>query len=55
VTLVKGQPGVRLKMDIAFQGGHRHLPIVTLNVLPEGTDILRWLLVAITVRAATAS
>lgn len=31
VTLVKGQPGVRLEMEVAFQGGHRHLPIVRLK------------------------
>jgi putative transposase len=31
VTLAKGQPGVRLQMEITFQGGHRHLPIVTLK------------------------
>ena len=31
VTLVKGQPGVRLEMKISFQGGQRHLPIVTLK------------------------
>jgi hypothetical protein len=31
VTLVKGQPGVRLEMEITFQGGHRHLPIVMLK------------------------
>ena len=31
VTLVKGQPGVGLKMQLAFAGGHRQLPMVTLK------------------------
>ena len=31
VTLVKGQPGVKLKPDIQFSGGRRHLPVVGLE------------------------
>jgi transposase InsO family protein len=30
-TLVKGQPGVRLRLHVEFAGDQRHLPIVTLN------------------------
>ena len=29
-TLVKGQPGVRLELDVQFLGGCKHLPIVRL-------------------------
>jgi transposase InsO family protein len=31
VTLVKGQPGARLEMDVQFSGGRRHLPVVSLR------------------------
>ena len=31
VTLVKGQPGTRPKMDVQFSGGRRHLPVVSLK------------------------
>jgi transposase InsO family protein len=31
VTLVKGQPGVRLQAEVNFPGGHRHLPLLTLR------------------------
>ena len=31
VTLVKGVPGVRLELEVVCLGGHRHLPIVTLQ------------------------
>jgi hypothetical protein len=31
VTLVKGKPVVRLEMEVAFHGGPRHVPIVTLR------------------------
>lgn len=31
VTLVKGKPGVRLKLEVTFHGGQRNLPIVTLR------------------------
>ena len=31
VTLVKGQPGVRLELEVTFLAGRRHLPIVTLK------------------------
>ena len=30
-TLVKGQPGVRLELAVTFEGGRKHLPIVTLR------------------------
>ena len=30
VTLIRGQPGARLKMEVQFAGGHRHLPVVSL-------------------------
>ncbi len=30
-TLVKGQPGVQLEMEVAFHAGRKHLPIVTLK------------------------
>ncbi len=30
-TLVKGQPGVRLSLDVRFHAGRKHLPIVTLK------------------------
>ena len=30
-VLVKGQPGVRLELAVTFQGGRRHLPVVTLR------------------------
>jgi hypothetical protein len=30
-VLVKGQPGVRLEMEITFQGRHSHLPVATLK------------------------
>jgi hypothetical protein len=26
--LIKGKPGVRLELDVEFQAGRRHLPIV---------------------------
>ena len=31
MTLVKGQPGVHLKMQLTFAGGHRQLPTVALK------------------------
>jgi len=31
VTLVKGNPGVRLELDVQFLAGRKHLPIVTLR------------------------
>jgi len=31
VTLVKGQPGVRLACKVTFKGKRRHLPILTLR------------------------
>ena len=31
VTLVKGQPGTKLEMDVQFSGGRRHLPVVSLR------------------------
>jgi hypothetical protein len=30
-VLVKGRPGVRLEPSVAFQGGRKHLPVVTLK------------------------
>jgi hypothetical protein len=30
-TLVKGQPGVRIQINVRFVGGRRHLPQVTLS------------------------
>jgi len=30
-TLVKGQPGVRLEMQVAYHEGRKHLPLVTLH------------------------
>ena len=30
-TLVKGKPGVRLKLAVTFEGGRRHLPVVALR------------------------
>jgi transposase InsO family protein len=30
-TLVKGQPGVRLDLAVTFEGGRKHLPIVTIR------------------------
>ena len=30
-TLVKGKPGVRLELVVTFEGGRKHLPIVTLR------------------------
>jgi len=30
-TLVKGKPGVRLELVVAFEGGHKNLPVVTLR------------------------
>jgi hypothetical protein len=29
--LVKSAPGVRLKLEVDYVGGHRHLPVVTLQ------------------------
>ncbi|MFI5378344.1 MAG: hypothetical protein ACHRHE_03480 [Tepidisphaerales bacterium] len=31
VTLVRGAPGVRLKIEVHYVGGHRNLPVVTLK------------------------
>ncbi|HUT32156.1 MAG TPA: hypothetical protein VNE39_01640 [Planctomycetota bacterium] len=31
VTLVKGQPGVRLRMEVEFLAGRKHLPVVHLK------------------------
>jgi hypothetical protein len=30
-ALVRGKPGARLELHVEFQGGRRHLPIVTLK------------------------
>jgi len=30
-TLIRGQPGVQLDLDIRYHGGRRHLPIITLK------------------------
>jgi putative transposase len=30
-ALVKGKPGVRLELVVTFEGGHKHLPVVTLR------------------------
>jgi transposase InsO family protein len=30
-VLIKGQPGVRLELAVAFQSGRKHLPVVTLT------------------------
>ncbi|MBE3038143.1 MAG: hypothetical protein IMZ62_04955 [Chloroflexi bacterium] len=30
-VLVKGKPGIRLELAVAFQGGRKHLPVVTLT------------------------
>jgi transposase InsO family protein len=30
-ALIKGRPGVRLELVVTFEGGHRHLPVVTLR------------------------
>jgi hypothetical protein len=34
-TLVKGRPGVRLELAVAFEDGRTHLPIVTLLATPK--------------------
>ncbi len=31
ITLVKGKPGVRLQLDVTFQGGQKRLPLVALQ------------------------
>jgi hypothetical protein len=30
-TLIRGKPGVRLELNNTFEGGHRHLPVITLR------------------------
>jgi hypothetical protein len=30
-VLIKGNPGVQLKLAVRFKGGRKHLPIVTLQ------------------------
>ena len=30
-TLIKGRPGARLQLVVAFDGGRRHLPVVALR------------------------
>jgi hypothetical protein len=31
LALVRGRPGTRLELDVSFQGGRKHLPIVLLT------------------------
>ena len=39
ITLIKGQPGVKLKPDIQFSGDRRYLPLVTFERAAEGRGL----------------